>query len=191
MRFFLALTLATAIVVAVFVVAREDDGARPTGSATLVGDSLNVGTEPYLAKELPGWRLDAHDQAGRGTSEGVEELRRLAGSLAAVVVVSLGTNDPAGSEAQFRRLVEQAIAIAGAGRCLVWATIVRDGAARGGFVEVLERARSAHANLRIVDWAGMVERDPSLLAADAVHATPEGYARRAEETARAIGSCPA
>lgn len=188
----LVVVLAIAVGVAAFAVTRDDGGAaHGTGSVTLVGDSLNVGIEPYLAKELPGWRIDAHDRVGRATPEGIDELRRLSAGLGRAVVVSLGTNDPDGSEAEFRRLVSEAIAIAGPDRCLVWATIVRDGARRTGFDDVLERARSEHGNLRLVDWAGMVEQDRSLLAGDAVHGTPEGYARRAEETARAIRSCPA
>jgi hypothetical protein len=192
MRLSLALVLVIAVGVAAFAVTREDDGAaHDSGSVTLVGDSLNVGIEPYLAKELPGWRIDDHDRVGRATPEGIAELRRLAASLAPVVVVSLGTNDPDGSEAEFRRLVDEAIAIAGPDRCLVWATIVRDGARRSGFDDVLASARSGNGNLRLVDWSRMVEEDRSLLAGDAVHGTPDGYARRAEETARAIRSCPA
>ena len=190
MRLSLALVLVLALAVAALVVTRGHDRAGDaSGSVTLVGDSLNVGVEPYLAGELPGWRIDTHDLVGRATPEGIEELRRLDGSLAPVVVVSLGTNDPDGSEAEFGRLVAEALAIAGPHRCLVWATVVRDGARRSGFDDVLESARSENGNLRLVDWAGLVEHDRSLLAEDAVHGTPEGYARRAEETARAIRSC--
>lgn len=191
MRLPFALVLAIAVGAAALVLLRDDDDgtAHVAGSVTLVGDSLNVGIEPYLADALPGWRIDAHDRVGRATPEGVEELRRVE-SLAPVVVVSLGTNDPEGSEAEFRRLLDEAIAIAGPGRCVVWATIVRDGARRTGFDDVLRDALSRHASLRLVDWADMVEHDRSLLAADAVHGTPEGYARRAAETARAVRSCP-
>ena len=193
MRLFLALALLLAIAVgaAVLVLTRDDGAAQEAGSVTLVGDSLNVGIEPYLAKELPGWHIDRHDRIGRATPEGIAELRRLAGSLGSVVVVSLGTNDPDGSEGEFGRLVHEAIAVAGADRCLVWATIVRDGAGRSGFDDILTRARSENGNLRLVDWSRMVARDRSLLSGDAVHATPDGYARRAAETARAIRSCPA
>ena len=192
MRLSLAIVLAVAIAVAVYAVKRPDDSpAQATGSATLVGDSLNVGIEPYLGDELPGWRMDAHDRVGRATQEGIDMLRSLGGGLAPVVVVSLGTNDSDGSEPEFRKLVDQAVAIVGPRRCLVWATVVRDGSPRTGFNLVLHEARSAHPNIRLVEWADLVGENSDLLAGDLVHGTPEGYARRAEETARAIRDCPA
>ncbi|MCZ7588500.1 MAG: hypothetical protein M5U27_06510 [Gaiella sp.] len=191
MRRSLALALVLAAGIAAVAVTRDGDGsAHDSGSVTLVGDSLNVGIEPYLANELPGWHLDAHDRVGRATPEGIDELRRLGGRLAPVVVVSLGTNDPDGSEGEFRRLVAEAVEIIGPDRCLVWATIVRDGTGRTGFDLVLQEARSQNPNVRLVQWALMVAENPSLLARDAVHGTPEGYARRAEETARLIRACP-
>ena len=161
-------------------------------AATLVGDSLNVGIEPYLGDELPGWRMDAHDRVGRATQEGIDELRSLGGGLAPVVVVSLGTNDADGSEPEFRKLVYQAVAIVGPRRCLVWATVVRDGTPRTGFNQVLEDARSAHPQRPPGRVGGVWSAtNGELLAGDLVHGTPEGYARRAEETARAIRDCPA
>jgi lysophospholipase L1-like esterase len=190
MRITLALVLAVAIAVAI-VVARHDDqsSTADTGAVTLVGDSLNVGIEPYLGEELPGWRVDAHDLVGRATLDGVDELRALRRSLASVVVVSLGTNDADGTEAAFRTLVDDAIAVVGPNRCLVWATVVRDGAERTGFDRVLRQAQATHSNVRLVEWASLVSEDPSLLAGDRIHGTPDGYARRAEETAREIRAC--
>ena len=73
--------------------------ADDTGALTLVGDSLNVGTDPWLREELPRWDIDAHDRVGRTTAEGIEVLRERGAALAPVVVVSLGTNDPDGTEA--------------------------------------------------------------------------------------------
>jgi len=177
-------------VAAVTLGREEEAAARDTGAVTLVGDSLNVGIEPYLADELDGWTIDAHDRVGRATDEGVEVLRERQGSLAPVVVVSLGTNDPDGSEARFGELVEEAIQLVGPRRCVVWATIVRDGEPRMGFDDVLEEARSAHNNVRLVEWAALVDEEPGLLAADRVHGTPDGYARRAADTAAAVRSCP-
>jgi len=191
MRITLALVLAVAIAAAIVVARKSDDdsGATDTGAVTLVGDSLNVGIEPYLANELPGWRIDAHDRVGRATAEGVDQLRAARRSLAPVVVVSLGTNDAEGSEQEFKTLVDEAIALVGPRRCLVWATVVRDGTERTGFDQVLRDADAEHSNVRLVEWASLVADEPSLLAGDRVHGTPDGYARRAEETARAIRAC--
>jgi hypothetical protein len=190
MRLALALVLVIAIGIAVvFGVDRGVPTAGDTGAVTLLGDSLNVGIEPYLRDELRGWSIDAHDRVGRTTAEGLEELRALRTKLAPVVVVSLGTNDADGSEAEFRTLVAQAMEIAGPGRCVLWATIVRNGASREELNEVLEDAASDNANLRLVDWASMVARDRDVLAFDAVHGTPDGYALRAQETASAVREC--
>jgi len=71
----------------------------------------------------------------------------------------------------------------------VWATVVRDGTERTGFDRVLRDARADHSNVRLVEWASLVADEPSLLAGDRVHGTPDGYARRAEETARAVRAC--
>ena len=185
----LLLAAAVAVVVVLVTGEEEDAAADDTGALTLVGDSLNVGTDPWLREELPRWDIDAHDRVGRTTTEGVDVLRELGGSLAPVVVVSLGTNDPEGTEAGFRDLVEEAVELVGPDRCLVWATIVR-GEERSGFNDVLRDAAAEHGNVRLVDWASLVAENPELLAVDLVHGTPDGYARRAAETARTVRTCP-
>ena len=188
----LATAAAAAAAVALVTLRTDTDDDTPTGAAgavTLVGDSLNVGTEPYLRDELAGWSVEAYDLVGRATDEGVDELRRVRAELAPIVVVSLGTNDAAGTEEHFRALVAEALRIAGDDRCVVWATVVRGGSARDGFNAVLLEARETHPSLRLVDWAGLVDAEPELLAADLVHGTPGGYARRAADTARAVRAC--
>ena len=68
--------------------------ATRTGSLTMVGDSLNVGVEPYLEEQLPGWRIETDDVVGRGSDDGIAALAGIGSELGSVVVVSLGTNDP-------------------------------------------------------------------------------------------------
>ncbi|HEY6075265.1 MAG TPA: hypothetical protein VIV36_00395 [Gaiella sp.] len=192
MRALLALVVVTVLAVgASTYIAMDDDDVQPaaTGSVTLVGDSLNVGIDPYLREELDGWTIDAHDRVGRSTDEGVAVLRELRSSLAPVVVLSLGTNDPDGSESRFEALVSEAVEVVGPSRCLLWATIVRDGIGRIEFNRALVRARAANPNVRLVEWALLVSEDDSLLESDFVHGTPEGYAARAAETARAVRAC--
>jgi len=191
LRILFALAVVAAVAVALVTLRTDADDAAVAGggAVTLVGDSLNVGVEPYLRAELAGWSLEAFDLVGRATAEGVEELRRVRASLAPIVVVSLGTNDADGTEERFRALVAEALRLAGDDRCVVWATVVRDGAPRDGFNEVLVEARETHPSLRLVDWAALVDAEPGLLAADLVHGTPEGYVRRATATARVARAC--
>ena len=165
-----------------------DAGGRPGGRVTLVGDSLNVGMEPYLGDRLDGWTILVDDAVGRSGQQGLAELRALDGALAPVVVVSLGTNDVQTDVAGFRDLVEGVIAQAGPRRCVVWSTVWRGGP-NLAFDGVLRDAARRHRNLEVADWAGLVGGSPELLAPDGVHATPEGYARKAEQVARIVERC--
>src|SRR5262249_39212349 len=64
------------------------------GAVSLVGDSLNVGVEPYLQEALDGWTIATDDVVGRSTETGLEHLREKGAGLGQYVVISLGTNDP-------------------------------------------------------------------------------------------------
>lgn len=174
-----------------YLLLRDEVGAAPTsGRVGLVGDSLNVGIEPYLGDFLPGWELEADDVVGRSTAAGLEALERAGSGLAPRVVVSLGTNDAASDADGFASRVARAMGLAGPRRCVVWATIHRDGDAYESFNDVLRAEARARSNLVLVDWARMVADDPALLAADGVHGTENGYAARAEAVADAVRSCP-
>jgi lysophospholipase L1-like esterase len=163
-------------------------GDSAVGTLTTVGDSLNVGIQPYLDEDLGGWSVDHHDQGGRRTQEGIDELQALGRDLGQVLVVSLGTNDFDGDPTTFRRQVEEVVARAGPRRCVIWTTIwLGDGPHE--FNDVLRGSAALHSNLHLVDWAAMVEEEPGLLAPDGVHGTPDGYARRAEEIARVARGC--
>jgi lysophospholipase L1-like esterase len=157
------------------------------GSVTTLGDSLNVGIEPYLDQELEGWEVDHHNQNGRRTDEGVAELRSLGRRVAPVLVVSLGTNDFDTPTETFAQQVEEVLALAGPRRCVIWATIWFDG--RHAFNDVLRAAARRHGNLELADWAALVEEEPELLAFDGIHGSPDGYARRAAQAARIAERC--
>ena len=57
-----------------------------------VGDSLGEGTKPYLPGALPGWKVSQSVSTSRFLDEGVSIVRHR-GSLPAVVVFALGTNN--------------------------------------------------------------------------------------------------
>lgn len=155
----------------------------------LVGDSLNVGVEPYLADALPGFGVIADDRVGRQTREGIAEIEQGRARLAPHVVVSLGTNDPSGEVAAFRRDVARVTALVGPGRCLVWATIWRDGGPDDGFNGVLREAAAANRRMRLVEWAEMVQEHSDWLASDGLHGNEAGYRERAQAIAAAVRDC--
>jgi lysophospholipase L1-like esterase len=180
------LLVSAGLALGAFAVGCGGAGAR-VGSVTTLGDSLNVGIEPYLDEELGGWSLDHHNRSGRRTSDGIAELRALGRDVAPVVVVSLGTNDFDGAASVFREQVEDVLALAGPDRCVVWATIWFDGPHR--LNAVLREAARRHRNLVLADWAALVSDEPELLAVDGLHGSPEGYERRAELVADLVRGC--
>lgn len=159
------------------------------GTAALIGDSLNVGVEPYLPGALPGFDLVVDDRVGRRTAEGIAEIEQGRARLAPYVVVSLGTNDDPSDVAAFRVAVGRLLALIGADRCVVWATIWRDGAPSDALNGVLRDAAAGNRRMRLVEWAAMVQDHPGWLAADGLHGSPTGYRARARATARAVRDC--
>jgi hypothetical protein len=163
------------------------------GRAFVVGDSLAEGTEGPLAELLPGWRIRTSAYTGRPTADGVSEITS-AGNLPPVLVVSLGTNDDPSAASTFKGQVQAVLEAAGASRCVIWPNIARppyNGVSYAGYNRVLAQVAAANPNLTVVDWVGIVKRDPGLLAPDAVHATPGGYEARAQAIAAAITTCGA
>ena len=164
--------------------------ALAPGEVSLVGDSLNVGVEPYLEEDLRGWQINADDELGRSTAIGIERLKAKGATLAPYVVVSLGTNDPVGAVDAFRSSVADALRVAGSDRCIVWATIHRDGDAYEPFNEVLRAAASRNRNLRLVEWTSMVRDHPDWLVGDGIHGSAAGYRARAHAVVDALQACP-
>ncbi len=187
---FAALLVAVAFA-ALVVAGHRDEPATAVaqGTATLLGDSLNVGVERYLPEALPGWRIVANDSVGRSTPEGVAELEAMRPGLSSHVVVSLGTNDPPAAVAAFRADVSRLLELVGPNRCIVWATIWRDGAPSEPFNAVLRDAAARNRRVRLVDWAEMVEEHPGWLASDGLHGSEEGYRERAVAVAEATRGC--
>ncbi len=189
--FFAALLMAVAVGALVLVRNPRYHAPPPVarGTVTLVGDSLNVGVEPYVGRALPGWKVVTNDRVGRTTPEGIAELVAGRATLSNYVVVSLGTNDSPTAVSDFRRDVRRVLALIGPNRCIVWATIWRDGAPSAAFNDVLRDAAAANQRLELVEWAEMVERHPELLAADGLHGNEDGYRERAAAVAAAARRC--
>jgi hypothetical protein len=156
------------------------------------GDSLAEGTRPYIPPELPGWRVRQSTAVSRHAYEGDDVMRRYGSRLPRVVHVSLGTNDDPGDVDGFRRAIADVMKVAGKGRCVVWANIVRPpyrGVSYHGYNRTLSLQATRRDNLRVLNWVRMVRRHPEWLADDGVHVSAAGYLARAKAVARSVRRC--
>jgi lysophospholipase L1-like esterase len=177
------------------LVASSSLGATPRGlappSRTVLdlGDSLSVGTDPYLRKQLRGYRIDRLYDVGLHAYDAATIVARSRASLPTVVVVSAGTNDDPRTVSSFARAISDILRATGRDRCVVWPTISRPpavGSSYDGLNRALTRAAARHRKLVVVDWVGMVRRNPSWLSRDGVHVSVAGYRARAAAIATAV-----
>jgi hypothetical protein len=167
--------------------------AAGAGASVLyVGDSLGVGTSPYLRQQLGGTTLEVDAKIGRPSGVGVDVLAASITPEHDVVVFDLGTNDDPAAPGVLASDLAQARAIAG-DRCLVVATLNRpplNGVPVDGLNRVVTAFAARDPNVSLVDWHAAVAADPGMLI-DGVHADAGGYQLRAGLFADAISSCSA
>lgn len=159
-----------------------------------LGDSLSVGTAPYLTAKLRGYRITRIHDVGLHAYDAAAIVSAGRATLPPILVISAGTNDDPRIVSTFWRAVTRVVTAAGRARCVVWPTIVRPpavGASYDGLNRALTRVAAHHRNLLVVDWVGMIRRHPSWLSADGVHVSVAGYRARASAIAGAVrNGCP-
>ncbi len=156
------------------------------------GDSLAVGTAPYIPGMLARWNVQQTTAISRHAPEGPPILRGYGRSLPRVIVMSLGTNDDPRSTDAFRQAVRDTLSIAGSKRCVVWVNIVRPpvaGTSYAGYNRVLSDESRPRDNLRVVNWAKLARAHPEWFGADGVHPNATGYQTRAAVIARSVKRC--
>jgi lysophospholipase L1-like esterase len=161
------------------------------GNVLVIGDSLQVGTGPYLEQALGSMSVESDDRQSRRSDEGLQTLRARLRPEHSVVVFDLGTNDdPSNPDAFYANL--QAARAAAGDRCLVVATVLRppyNGFSVEGMNAAVERFALDNPGVQLVDWYGVATSTPGILYDDGVHARPEGYALRGRLVADAVRSC--
>lgn len=166
--------------------------AEPSRNLLVNGDSLAVGTGPYLPRMLRRWRVTQSTAVSRHAFEGASVMRAYGRRLPRVIHLSLGTNDDPRNLSGFRSAIRSVMAVAGRRRCVVWANVVRPpvaGASYAGYNRVLAQESKGRSNLRVVNWARLVRQNPGWLAGDGVHVSATGYAVRAQTVARSVRRC--
>jgi lysophospholipase L1-like esterase len=169
-------------------------GRAPAKHVLVVGDSLGVGTRPYLPRYLRGWRMRSSVSTSKHAPEGASELARRHRGLPPVVVASLGTNDDPHAVSSFEAAVRKSLRSAGKHGCIVWPNIVRPavgGASYAGYNRVLGRIAARNPHLRVVDWVAIAAHHRSWFGSDGVHPNATGYSVRAAAIAKKVRHCRA
>ena len=163
MRILLALVVVAALAVGAYVLVSRDTTSRPrrVGSVTLVGDSLNVGIDPYLRDELDGLddrrarpgRAARRGRASRSFVGSERRSRRSSSSASGRTTPTAPRASSASSSRTRSGSSGRAAACSGRRSCV---------AARRatGSTTCSRHARAEHPNVRLVDWASIVEREP-------------------------------
>ena len=188
--------LLAAVAAAASIAALPASGARPhrprSHTLLVVGDSLTVGTRPYLRHWLGRWYIRTIVSISKQVTEGPPTLRAFGRRLPRVIFVNLGTNGDPRAVSLFRRQVRRTMRIAGPRRCVVWSSIVRPpvaGRSYHGLNAVLAQEARKRPNLMLFRWARMARRHPSWFGSDHVHVTAHAYNIRARAMARTIRRC--
>ena len=184
-----ALCLALALAAGIAPAATAEAPAR---RLLVNGDSLAVGTKPYIPRELARWEVRQSTAISRHAADGAGVMRAYRRSLPRVVHVSLGTNDDPSQVSAFRAAIRDVMDVAGPSRCVVWTNIVRPshgGVSYAGYNRALAAESRPRDNLRVVNWARMARQNPSWFGSDGVHPSAEGYLARAQAVARSVRRC--
>jgi lysophospholipase L1-like esterase len=165
-------------------------GSAAAANVLVVGDSLAVGTAPYLKRELRGTPLTVDAVVGRPSPSGVPVLAERLRPEHDVVVFDLGTNDGPSQPGALATSLARARQLVG-DRCLVIATISRPpvhGVTVAAQNDVVE-SFAATGGAQVVDWRAAAGSEPGLIQRDGVHGTATGYALRGALFAQAVGAC--
>lgn len=170
--------------------------AQPTDNHVfVVGDSLTVGTEPWLRADLSraGWSLtNVNARVGRPVDEGLAVLRTTAARLPSTVVVALGTNNLGASAAIVGQWLREARRIAGSRR-LVWVNTCPSaiaGQQRMAGARLINAALQTFAprfRVQVADWCAFAARHGIVPGPDGIHYSPTGYQARAAFYAAVLG----
>jgi lysophospholipase L1-like esterase len=161
----------------------------------VVGDSLTVGTEPWLRPDLRrrGWTLTGVSaRVGRPVSEGLAVLRAHRTRLPRTIVIALGTNDLGAGRQTVRGWLRTARAILGHRR-IVWVNLCLASAAdpRLAAYRQLNASLDAYAprfGVVVAHWCSYATARGIRPGPDGIHYPPGGYRSRAAFYARAIAT---
>jgi hypothetical protein len=171
-----------------------DSTVRPAGAIGLIGDSVLMGVDPWIASDLAavGWG-PIHYWAGTGTrvpadnplgASTVMRLWRAQGFDPAVWIIGVGADDVgfvgssvAASEAEIDLMLDEI----GSDRAVVMATIQHYNPVwEANWNQALRNVAARRTQLHVVEWQAEADEHPSWWGGDGVHLSPTGYQARSQ-----------
>lgn len=168
--------------------------ANPNGLPVFVlGDSLTVGAEPWLAGAVGprGWYPTVDARVSRTTQEGLRILARKEADLPATILVALGTNDLQASDAEVRSWLRDLRSIAGEKRRLLWVNLdvaeSHPSYVRSQRINAVLARSAANYEIEVADWEQWAGDRGVTHRPDGIHYDERNYRRRAAFYAEALG----
>lgn len=176
---------------AVFAYITTPGAGAPLVTVSVQGDSLTYGSWWWMPSDLgPRFAVVSESaRIGRGSGRGLALLRDQ--RLGRVVVFALGTNDWRSTAARYRRHLETALRLIGPRRCLVTATIWREGRPNEALNRVLHSLATRYGpiRIRVAPWAQALAAG-RVLSQDGTHPSMQlGWKARARIIAAAVRAC--
>jgi len=193
MYVFRASACCTLVLLLALLAGRVAQARAGESDVLVVGDSLAVGTQPYLPDLLADHNLVSDVQGGITTPQGMRLLRMaLRTVVPKTVVFSLGSNDGPDPR-RFASRLRRMLALLPSDTCIVWSTIIRP-PRKGDYRRlnrVLHTFKKQDPRLVLVDWEHAVTGGAVFLP-DGLHADQHGYRYRSAMIADAVhGGCAA
>lgn len=148
-----------------------DAGEKISGGEDIyaIGDSVLLGSSAYLAKTIPGIRIDA--AVGRQASNGLKVVQEwIAGPhKASTVIVHLGTNGYI-NEGQFKALLQTLTELPH----VIVINVHADRRWTTPNNEIIARTAREFPNVAVIDWSTLSANRPDYFVKDGIHLTRRG-----------------
>lgn len=158
-----------------------------TNDCFVVGDSITVGSGPYLLENSNGWNFSIDCETGRSPDVGIQKLNARNGDFGTAVVVNLGTNPSSRAPSDW---MGEVMSILGNVKRVCWVTNVEWTPYCQQVNDEIHNLAGREPKVVVADRNGLVQGNRSLLAGDGVHSTPDGYKALADLITAALGPAP-